>query len=251
MDDLTHKPIITESSSSSSSDDDDEIEDECVNTPESQPEPANNVQKYFQNVGVKILPNIPEENEEEEDINEITSKRLSRISAILQDINDNNPRNLNLSVNNLYQPDEIVEGVEKEEEDEMIEVSVKKPRCFSITSSTRFEIEARRKKLKNFLREYFVKSVFRTLKSVYFYPAILSSVVNTLLPTVVFVTAPYMMCLKNSNGNHTEATFILTIIGFSWLFFLAGHPVFSKLSTLKIKILYLFGLAMSGFSLCK
>ncbi|XP_044255251.1 uncharacterized protein LOC123005524 [Tribolium madens] len=251
MEDLNHKPpIITEPSSSSSSSDEDEEKVEEYEVTITEPTPPNNIQKYFQNVGVKILPNIPEENEleEEEDINEITSKRLSRISAILQELNENNRKSVNLSVINLYQPDEIVESVEHEDE-ELSEPRPKKSRCFSITSSVLFELEAKKTKLKSFFYEYFIKPVPRTLRSFYFYPAVLSNVITTLLSTVVIVTAPYMMCLKNNHGNHTEATFILTIIGFSWLFFLAGHPVFSKLSPLKTQILFLIGLSVSGFSL--
>ncbi|KYB27969.1 uncharacterized protein LOC664136 [Tribolium castaneum] len=250
MEDLNHKtPVITEPSSSSSSSSDEDEEKEEVHEVTTEATLNNNIQKYFQNVGVKILPNIPEENEleEEEDLNEISSKRLSKISAFLQELNENNRKSVNLSVINLFQPDEIAESVEQEVE--LSEPSPKKSRCFSITSSALFELEAKKSHLKSFFHEYFIKPVPRTLRSVYFYPVVLSNVITTLLATVVFATAPYMMCLKNGHGSDTEATFILTIIGFSWLFFLAGHPVFSKLSPLKNQILFLIGLSVSGFSL--
>jgi hypothetical protein len=182
----TKPPIIVEPSSSSDDEDEEEEEDETENKPESVGfEPSSNVQIYYQNVGVKILPNIPEENEiDDDDINEINSKRLSRISAMLQELNENSPKNINLSVNNLYQPDEIAEIVEPEENVYEFEEEPcpKKTRCFSISSSIKFELNMKKRRCKTFMKEHFIRSPIRVLSEIhFFYPSIISSCITTIL----------------------------------------------------------------------
>ncbi|XP_063904702.1 uncharacterized protein LOC135123750 [Zophobas morio] len=270
MTDLSSKqPVVQEPSSSSEDedddDDDDDNEDEDLQVEESEsdkPAPVSSmsVQRYFQNVGVKILPNIPEESDAEEDdddINEISSKRLSRISAILQEINDHAHKDVNLSVTNLFQPEEVCERVETDnvEVEFLSEASQKKARCFSISSSFVNDVKAKKRKLKAFCYKNFVKAVPRTLGCGYFYPAVVSNCVTSTSSAIVFAAAPYFMFLHNEHeyrnypNTTEEATFLLTLIGFSWIFFLAGYPVFNKLSAFKTKALFLVGLSVLGFSL--
>ncbi|KAJ3631700.1 hypothetical protein MTP99_012814 [Tenebrio molitor] len=253
----TKPPIIVEPSSSSDDEDEEEEEDETENKPESVGfEPSTNVQIYYQNVGVKILPNIPEENEiDDDDINEINSKRLSRISAMLQELNENSPKNINLSVNNLYQPDEIAEIVEPEENVYEFEEEPcpKKTRCFSISSSIKFELNMKKRRCKTFMKEHFIRSPIRVLSEIhFFYPSIISSCITTILSTTILATVPYFLYKKSKESNPMtpkEATFILTTMGFTWVFFVTIYPLYAKWSILKMKILFLTGLSLSGLSL--
>ncbi|RZB70346.1 uncharacterized protein BDFB_007011, partial [Asbolus verrucosus] len=231
MVDLNPKPSISESSSS---DEDEEIELELNISEPVQTEPSTNVQIYYQNVGVKILPNIPEanESEDEDDINEISSKRLSKISAILQELNETNNKHVTLSVNNLYQPDEVVETVETNENGatDFVEDHSKENRRFRINSDTIYALKLKKRRIKTFLRNHFVRSFLRTLSKPCFYPAVISSVITTTLSTIILAATPYIMLKKNEYRNNSittvDATFLLTIIGFTWTFFLAGYPIF-------------------------
>lgn len=207
---------------------------------------------------MKTLPEIPEENESDDEEDDISSKRMSKISMILQGFKG---KDLTSSVTNLYESDGSIESLPETEDKKNAEIfdnnrniPHKKENCFKFIIIIGY-FDKLRQRLNVFLKETVFSSVARTLKEPYFYPALVSSTINTFISSIFVVSAPHIAIVKSMEQNErlpeADSVFLLTIIGFAWIFFLSGYPVVKKFTYFKMRILFLLGLLICAASMCK
>ncbi|CAH1123556.1 unnamed protein product [Ceutorhynchus assimilis] len=227
-----------------------------------------NVQSYFLNFGVSILPGIPEEDEEIDDINYINPKRLSVISSKLEELNiQDQIRRESIkevfSINEVHKPERIntIEYIPnfKEEKSRMSVLDELKnfqrsSHCFHCSPYRKYIWTRRLRMVKDFFNDNFLRPLYHALKNLYFYPALSTKITTNLVSTLYITLAPFM-AMENSWKQKmlifsTEnVTFLLTYVAFAWCFFLVGLPLVFKLNQNKIRMVFAFGLVVSGTSL--
>lgn len=213
---------------------------------------------------------IPEEDEEIEDINYIDPKRLSVISGKLEElniqgqirrdsikevfsisevINENRPEPINTIE---YIPNFKQEKTRISVLDEL--KSLNKARHWFQCSPYRKYVWSRKLRMcKDFLNDNVLRPIYHALKNVYFYPSLTTKIITNAVSTLYITLAPFM-AMQNSWKqkllfNTENATFLLTYVAFAWCFFLVGLPLILKLNHSRIRIVFGFGLIVSGTSL--
>lgn len=230
-----------------------------------------NVYTYYNNVGVSILPGIPEESEDEiDDINYIDPKRLSRISDKLEVLKVHDQIRKD-SIKEIFSINEVVnehrpEPINKIEyianfREDKARISVldelknlnKAKHCFHCSPYRKYIWTRRLRMLKDFLNDNFLRPLYHSLKNLYFYPALTTKIVTNVVSTLYITLAPFMAMQKSWKQHlifSTEnATFLLTYIAFAWCFFLVSLPLVQKLNHAKLRMVFGFGLVISGTSL--
>ncbi|XP_060530404.1 uncharacterized protein LOC132704427 isoform X3 [Cylas formicarius] len=219
-----------------------------------------NVQHYFQNAGVSILPGIPEENEEEnDDKNTIDSKRLSKISAKLEEMSKSgNTYKFDVVVE---QPDvisriEYIPNFREERSKSFIDELKSFNRSkhwFACTPYRKYVWGRRLRSLKDFVGDNIFRPSFTAAKTWYFYPALTSKVIGDMIPVLYITLAPFMALERSWRQERfftTEnATFLLTYVAFAWCFFLLSLPLIAKMSNTKLRFALIFGLMVTGTSM--
>ncbi|XP_030745675.1 uncharacterized protein LOC115874608 [Sitophilus oryzae] len=220
-----------------------------------------NVQYYFQNAGVSILPGIPEENEDEDDddINYINPKRLSRISVKLEELNIQDQIRKD-SVKDVFTITEVVHENRPESIDRIefipnfespsftykIEDFNKAKNCFRCSAYKKFVWTRRLRSTKDFFVDNLLRPLYYAIKNLYFYPSVTTKTIGNLVSTLYITLAPFMVINKGFSSE--EATFLLTYIAFAWGFFLVGLPMVIKLNPTRMRMMLVFGLMVSGSS---
>lgn len=96
-----------------------------------------------------------------------------------------------------------------------------------------------------------IKPFWCSLKSPYFAPAIMMKSTVNFMAMVYLVLVPHIALdyeNKNSKGiAELEATFLLSLIAFSWSVFLIILTWFMSVAKLKLRITYIIGLLLSSF----
>ncbi|XP_050299670.1 uncharacterized protein LOC126738398 [Anthonomus grandis grandis] len=234
-----------------------------------------NVQSYFLNVGVNILPGIPEENEEDysdNDINQINLKRLSVISSKLEELNIQDQIRRD-SVKEVFSINEVINEIENKPEsiskieyipnfkEADVRISVldelknfqKSRRCFHCSPYKKYIWTRRLRVIKDFFHDNFLRPLYHALKNLYFYPSLSTKVITDSVSTLYITLAPFM-ALQHSWKQHVlfsteNVTFLLTYVAFAWCFFLVGMPLVLRLNHSKIRMVFGFGLLVSGTGL--
>ncbi|CAH1989674.1 unnamed protein product [Acanthoscelides obtectus] len=216
-----------------------------------------NVQTYYSNAGVSILPEIPEE--EEDDINTISAKRLSVISTRLEAINQKDRRdsirevfNINDLMNKMPTTTEEVKTIEYiqnyKNENKFIEIKLIKSRNWCCQPYKLFVWKRRLRRFNDFLIDNFRKPLMYSLKDPYFYPTVISKGSLTFVSAAFIAIAPYLALTKN-NFRMEDTPWVLSYIAFTWCLFLLVLPLISSFSNGRLRILFVMGLFMTACSM--
>lgn len=231
-------------------------------------------QTYFLNMGVNILPGIPEEldDDEEDDINIIDPKRLSVISGKLEELNveDQIRRdsikevfNINdVTIRNEFHPEPInnIEYIADFKEDNA-RVSVldefknfhKTHWCLCCKPYRKYIWARRFRVVKDFMYDNVFRPLYYAVKNLFFYPALTTKVVNGPVSTLYITLAPFLAMQKEWKQNKVftteNVTFLLTYVAFAWGFFLVTLPLLLKLNHNRIRMVFVLGLITTGSSL--
>lgn len=229
-------------------------------------------QTYFLNMGVNILPGIPEELDDEEDINVIDPKRLSVISGKLEELNvqDQIRRdsikevfNINdVTIRNEFHPERInnIEYIADFKEDKT-RISVldefknfhKTHWCLCCKPYRKYIWARRFRVVKDFLYDNVFRPLYYAVKNLFFYPALTTKVVNGPVSILYITLAPFLAMQKDWKQNKVftteNVTFLLTYVAFAWGFFLVTLPLVLKLNHNRIRMVFVVGLITTGSSL--
>lgn len=229
-------------------------------------------QTYFLNMGVNILPGIPEELDDEEDINVIDPKRLSVISGKLEELNvqDQIRRdsikevfNINdVTIRNEFHPERInnIEYIADFKEDKT-RISVldefknfhKTHWCLCCKPYRKYIWARRFRVVKDLMYDNVFRPLYYAVKNLFFYPALTTKVVNGPVSILYITLAPFLAMQKDWKQDKVftteNVTFLLTYVAFAWGFFLVTLPLVLKLHHNRIRMVFVFGLITTGSSL--
>nr|CAH7747962.1 unnamed protein product [Callosobruchus chinensis] len=218
-----------------------------------------NVQTYYSNAGVSILPEIPEE--DEDDINVINAKRLSIISTKLEAINNKARRD---SIREVFNIDDLMKKMPTADAEEIKtieyipnyknknkfieELKLIKSKTWRCQPYRLFVWKRRLRRISDFLIDNFRKPLIYSLKDPCFYPTVISKGSLTFVSTVFIAIAPYLALTKN-NFRIEDTSWVLSYIAFTWCLFLLVLPLISSFSNGRLRILFVLGLLMTACSM--
>ncbi|KAL1489887.1 hypothetical protein ABEB36_013814 [Hypothenemus hampei] len=127
-------------------------------------------------------------------------------------------------------------------------------KCCHCSPYQKYVCSKRLRTLKDFLMDNFLRPIYHSFKTLYFYSALTTKVTTNAVSTLYITLAPFMAmqnCWKQHYllFNTENVTFLLTYVAFAWCFFLVGLPLVFKWNHNRIRILFVFGLLICGTSM--
>lgn len=235
----------TSSSASTSDDEDPDVtwqEEEYEETYLTNDELDKIKQEYYaKHFGVNILPRIREESESEE----ISSKRLSQITAKLEEINKNDPK----FANRQFTSDVLLPEIKTGQSHNTIDIDFpdgpvfRRGQC-GCSPYRKYLWKRRWRNFTRFLIYNFFVPFYRTVINPKLYPVLVTKSSTSLIFGCFVNLIPVIACEKLHTFERVEAVFLLSYMAFAWCFFLIFLPVVTKLSNVKIRVLYITGSCM-------
>lgn len=210
--------------------------------------------RFKNDMGVEILPEIPEEDEScDETSRKISTdiKRLSKISDRFEEIIGKNKRNDG--------PNMVMGLTELENSFHRRSRKRKRPKFFQDFSRNsagccspyrKYIFRKRLRSLALILFDTFIKPLNTSLKCFYFYPSLCCKTCMALTYVVYISIIPHVALVNGANYSVdiTEAVFLLTFISVAWCFFLISLPWVINMSKVKIRVLHILGLLLTSGS---
>lgn len=204
------------------------------------------------NMGVEILPEIPEEEEEEVPSRKISTdiKRMSKISDRFEEVIGKNHRND--TSNMILGLSDLENGVShrgrRKRHKLFRDISNGSGGCCS--PYRKYIFRKRMRTVGHTLYDNFIKPLNTAMKCFYFYPSLCCKTCMALTYVVYISIIPHVALVNGANYSVdiTEAVFLLTFISVAWCFFLISLPWVINMSKLKIRILHVLGMLLTSGS---
>ncbi|XP_018335081.1 uncharacterized protein LOC112906733 isoform X2 [Agrilus planipennis] len=212
-------------------------------------------------MGVHVLPQIPEESETDEDEENSHINRLSVLSDKLQEIivkdeNTSEPLVLSVreinksSVNNIYLVDSDSKTIINED------CYANRMKCCSIINLSpyqKYKYKRCRKEIFCFLQEKILKKMRFCFSLREFYVLLITKSLITFGIVVFVTTIPYLL-LENKKDEDlilsaVDCPIVLSAISVMWIFHLFAIPWFPNLSKTQKHVIFVVGLLVVNFSL--
>ncbi|XP_071056173.1 uncharacterized protein [Onthophagus taurus] len=198
-------------------------------------------------MGVEILPEIPEEDESElKEYEKLNSnlKRLSRISSKFEEVIDKDDRNSGL----FLEPSNLDNSVRKRHS--YFGEFKRKGQTECCSPYQKYLFRRRMRMIGNLIWDELLKPLNTSFKTYYFYPSLFGKTCMSLSYAIYISTITHIALVNGASYkiDVNEAVFLLTFISVAWCFFLISLPWGMNLAKTKLKLLHVFGLLVTSGS---
>lgn len=208
--------------------------------------------RFKNDMGVEILPEIPEEDESCDETRKISIdiKRLSKISDRFEEMIGKSIRNDGSSM--VLGFSDLENGIHRHPRNKKNKFLRDFPRRSTGCCSPyrKYIFRKRIRSLVLSLYDNFIKPLNTSIKCFYFYPSLCCKTCMALTYVVYISVIPHVALVNGANYSVdiTEAVFLLTFISVAWCFFLISLPWVINMSQFKIRVLHILGLLLTSGS---